>query len=90
MPPHNHARARWGARADSSSDLDGSRRPPLFGLPTVYCQDTGQFMCAWCNKLALREKDRKKLTRYSIPLVESPPLRFAHGIQAQMLPNCRS
>ena len=59
----------WALRAQRC-DLDGSRRPPLFGLPTVYCQDTGQFMCAWCNKFALREKDRKKLTRYSIPLVK--------------------
>jgi hypothetical protein len=50
-------------------DLDGSGRPPLFGLPTVYCADTEQFLCAWCNKHALREKDRKGLVRYAMPLV---------------------
>ena len=50
---------------------DGGGRPPLFGLPTVYCTDTEQFLCAWCNKHALREKDRKGLVRYAMPLVSS-------------------
>ena len=53
----------------------GVGRPPLFGLPTVYCADTEQFMCAWCNKHALRAKDRKGLVRYVIPLVSIFPVR---------------
>ena len=56
---------------------DDSKRPPLFGIPTVFCQDTNQFLCAWCNKHALREKDRKSLTRYAIPLVQSSALRYS-------------
>jgi hypothetical protein len=61
----------YSGRLMKQDSLDDSGRPPLFGLPTVYCADTEQFLCAWCNKHALREKDRKGLVRYAMPLVSS-------------------
>ena len=56
----------------------GTKRPPLFGMPSIFCHDTGEFLCAWCSKNALRPSDRKSLTKTAIPVVRARCHSFTH------------
>lgn len=56
---------------------DQLAKPPVFGLPTVYCVNTKQFLCSWCNRHGLSDEARKAYTRFSLPLVLSSTLRYS-------------
>jgi hypothetical protein len=56
----------------------GARRekPPLYNFPTIFCEDTKQYLCSWCSRNALGPNS-KSLTKISIPLMPSSAMRFS-------------
>jgi len=58
-------------------DPGATSSAPLYGLPTVFCTDSQQFLCSWCNRYGLSKEDRKRLTRFSLPLLESSELKYS-------------
>ena len=52
------------------------QKAPIYNFPSVYCEDTKQYLCTWCNANALGE-DSKKYTRISIPLIPSSDMRYS-------------
>lgn len=68
----------------ATKDMGGVEKAPIYNFPSVYCEDTKQYLCTWCNANALGQ-DSKKYTRISIPLIPSSDMRYS-GCARQVAP----
>jgi hypothetical protein len=62
----------------NAGNITGAKRikPPLYNFPTIFCEDTKQYLCSWCSRNALGPNS-KSYTKISIPVIASSTMRYS-------------
>mmetsp|Transcript_10160 Transcript_10160/g.19867 ORF Transcript_10160/g.19867 Transcript_10160/m.19867 type:complete len:589 (+) Transcript_10160:54-1820(+) len=64
------------AQPGDKGQLKEKIKAPIYNFPSVYCEDTSQYLCSWCSHHALGPSGRS-MTKIAIPLIPSSEMRYS-------------